>query len=177
MRACPRGICRSNPLREYSREHTLKVTDLQSVCYCIVTLGIIRAVQKLFRGVAASCRQNGRDLFVQSVQVSETFTKLSRVHETFTKLCPRNFRGRPIACGAPELNPLLRDRTCGCLVSSGDVAKRQKRGRTQPTSHPCLPTTTQHESAPAVRRSQPVRSPRRRRARKQATCPATRESS
>src|SRR6202034_1517446 len=49
MRACPRGICRSNPLREYSREHTLNVTELQSVCHWIVMLGIIRAVQKLFR--------------------------------------------------------------------------------------------------------------------------------
>jgi hypothetical protein len=46
MRACPRGICRSDPLREYSRKHTLNVTDLQFVCHWIVTLGIIRSVQK-----------------------------------------------------------------------------------------------------------------------------------
>ena len=32
------------------RDDTLNVTDLQSVCHWIVTLGIIRAVQKLFRG-------------------------------------------------------------------------------------------------------------------------------
>jgi hypothetical protein len=35
------------------REHTLNVTDLQSVCHWIVTHGIIRAVQKLCSGVAA----------------------------------------------------------------------------------------------------------------------------
>ena len=34
------------------RDDTLNVTDLQSVCHWIVTLGIIRAVQKLFRGGA-----------------------------------------------------------------------------------------------------------------------------
>jgi hypothetical protein len=44
MRACPRGICRSDPLRGYSRNHALNVTDLQFVCHWIVTLGIIRAV-------------------------------------------------------------------------------------------------------------------------------------
>jgi hypothetical protein len=37
--------------RVFPRAH-LNVTDLQSVCHWIVTLGIIPAVQKLFRGVA-----------------------------------------------------------------------------------------------------------------------------
>jgi hypothetical protein len=37
--------------RIFPRAH-LNVTDLQSVCHWLVTLGIIRAVQKLFRGVA-----------------------------------------------------------------------------------------------------------------------------